>query len=303
MNLNQLQYFHQIAKSENMSRTAGELNVSQSSLSVSLRKLEEELGLTLFDRAGRSLKLNANGRRFYQDVDDMLSLLAPLHSGTDASSHPEELVIYTDITQSWLDIPLMRYTKEHPDILLHVCTAQTLRNMEGRTKIRELLRPVFFLASSPRRADGCKSVRLCEKSYSIVMSARNPFAVHEDLQLTDLIKAQFIFCMPETQTTGPGYRLCEEAGFSPEIVCFADDRWVMLSLIEASAALVTIMPTPDAARLENSSTFHVVPFSRPAGAKKAEVWISFREEDLDTPAKRELIDIVLSSYRILEDAD
>ena len=64
MNFNQLEYFIAVAETEHMSRAAAQLNVSQPALSSNIQKLENEIGIELFDRAGRRILLNQYGRAF-----------------------------------------------------------------------------------------------------------------------------------------------------------------------------------------------------------------------------------------------
>ena len=61
LNYNHLRYFWAVAHDRNLTRTAQRLNVSQSALSVQIRKLEERLGLALFERRGRQLHLTEAG--------------------------------------------------------------------------------------------------------------------------------------------------------------------------------------------------------------------------------------------------
>ena len=63
MDLLKLQYFLCVASSASMEEAAGMLNVSQSTLSMAVKKLEEELGVALFRRSGRRKELTAQGRR------------------------------------------------------------------------------------------------------------------------------------------------------------------------------------------------------------------------------------------------
>jgi LysR family transcriptional regulator, hydrogen peroxide-inducible genes activator len=58
MELHQLRYFCAIADTGSFSRAAQNSHVSQPSLSQQIRKLEDELGARLFDRLGRSVRLN-----------------------------------------------------------------------------------------------------------------------------------------------------------------------------------------------------------------------------------------------------
>ena len=66
MNIFQLRYFVSVAQLENISKAADLLHLSQSSLSKSIAKLEAELGMPLFQRSGKHIVLNEQGRRFWE---------------------------------------------------------------------------------------------------------------------------------------------------------------------------------------------------------------------------------------------
>ena len=70
-NYNHLRYFWAVAQDGNLTRTAERLNVSQSALSVQIRKLEDRLGHPLFERRGRQLHLTEAGR-IALDNDDAI---------------------------------------------------------------------------------------------------------------------------------------------------------------------------------------------------------------------------------------
>lgn len=75
MNLTQLQYFKELAKSQHYASTAEQLGVAQSSLSRSISALEEELGVYLFEKQGRNIRLTKYGEAFYRYVREGLSAL------------------------------------------------------------------------------------------------------------------------------------------------------------------------------------------------------------------------------------
>ena len=62
LNYNHLRYFWAVAQDGNLTRTAERLNVSQSALSIQIRKLEDQIGHPLFERRGRQLHLTEAGR-------------------------------------------------------------------------------------------------------------------------------------------------------------------------------------------------------------------------------------------------
>jgi len=72
MDFNSLHYFVLVAKYENMSRAAESLHITQPALSKSISLLEENLGVALFERNGRSIKLNRYGKFFLERAERML---------------------------------------------------------------------------------------------------------------------------------------------------------------------------------------------------------------------------------------
>lgn len=123
MNLEHLQYFITVAQLENISKAAAILHLSQSSLSKSMKKLEEDVGATLFDRAGKKLILNNRGERLLNSAEKILR---------------EMDEVKTDIKQLKMDIPeqkiriglmgcenkiissIVTYKKNHPDIVFEI---------------------------------------------------------------------------------------------------------------------------------------------------------------------------------------
>src|SRR5271154_6197916 len=65
----QIRYFAAAARHEHLGRAADELDLSQPALSRSIQKLEEELGVQLFDRTGRGVHLNAAGKILLRRVE------------------------------------------------------------------------------------------------------------------------------------------------------------------------------------------------------------------------------------------
>jgi DNA-binding transcriptional LysR family regulator len=71
--LRQIEVFAAIARLENVSRAAAQLNMSQSAASTALLELERTFDCPLFDRIGKSLRLNGSGRGLLPQAEDMLS--------------------------------------------------------------------------------------------------------------------------------------------------------------------------------------------------------------------------------------
>ena len=73
MELLQLRYFYKIAHSRTLTQAADELCISQSSLSRMIGRLEDEFEMEFFDRKGRKIELNENGRIFLRYCTQILN--------------------------------------------------------------------------------------------------------------------------------------------------------------------------------------------------------------------------------------
>ena len=62
--------FYVVAKSKNMTRASEELFISQPAISQSIKKLESELGGTLFLRSNKGMELTEEGKMFYSYIKD-----------------------------------------------------------------------------------------------------------------------------------------------------------------------------------------------------------------------------------------
>lgn len=78
LDLNLLLTFHEVARLGSVSAAARSLLRTQPAISARLKQLEEQLGVSLFERAGRRLQLSAIGRALLEDVDVVMNQLAKL---------------------------------------------------------------------------------------------------------------------------------------------------------------------------------------------------------------------------------
>ena len=68
MDISALKYFIVVAQTEHISRAAEMLHITQPSLSTSIRRLEADVGYSLFDRNGRGIQLNEYGKIYLKAV-------------------------------------------------------------------------------------------------------------------------------------------------------------------------------------------------------------------------------------------
>lgn len=93
MELTQLEYFLTVSRLQHMTKASKELSITQPALSHSISKLESELGVPLFERNGRNVKLNRYGSMFAKWVERALQDIQNGMQEIEESSNPETGVI------------------------------------------------------------------------------------------------------------------------------------------------------------------------------------------------------------------
>ena len=121
MELRLLRSFRQVAADLNFSRSAEKLYVAQPALSRQIQQLEEELGVRLFDRTKRSVKLTNAGTYLNEQLGPWLDTLAHLTSQTKRIHHGElgELCIGHPGSAFYSVLPdaLAQFSQECPDVV------------------------------------------------------------------------------------------------------------------------------------------------------------------------------------------
>jgi LysR family glycine cleavage system transcriptional activator len=120
--LNGVRAFQSAAQHLSFSRAGEELHVSQAAISQQVKRLEERLGVQLFQRRHNGLALTEPGRRYFLQVTDALDRLAMATEELVDSSRTEMLTLTTiqSFASLWLVSRAHRFRERYPDISLRV---------------------------------------------------------------------------------------------------------------------------------------------------------------------------------------
>ena len=125
--------FEAAARYSSFTRAASELNVTQSAVSQRIRNLEESLGIALFERGHRSVRLTASGRAFYSSVSLALMHLLGASEQLRADEGVSKLVVATDtsVAAMWLASRLHRFQQAHGDVAIHLIATDDIDECFG----------------------------------------------------------------------------------------------------------------------------------------------------------------------------
>lgn len=146
MNLIGLKYFVSVASLGSVTEAAKRAFVSESAISKTIKQLEEEIGVKLFDRQGRTIKLNQQGKVFYTYVSDSLNLLNRGINAVRVNSinKTSEINVLFTVGSPLIPIIALKMQKLLPNVSL---------NIHQRTIFAKDLKQFDFIISSNKIAD------------------------------------------------------------------------------------------------------------------------------------------------------
>ena len=116
--------FYVVAKNKHMTKASEELHISQPAISQSIKKLEEQLGGTLFLRSNKGMELTEEGKMFYEYVKDALELINNAEneftSFKDLSKGEIKIGCSTTLTKLILIDTLKKFHTEYPNININI---------------------------------------------------------------------------------------------------------------------------------------------------------------------------------------
>ncbi|WP_018751337.1 LysR family transcriptional regulator [Paenibacillus sanguinis] len=246
MELRQLQYTLQIAKEKNFSRAADKLHIAQPSLSQQLSKLEQELGVKLFQRNTSSVELTYAGASFIEHAQRIMDAVAQLRQEMDDISQLRagRVVIGSmPITGSHL-LPyvLPAFKQNYPDIRVTLLEDTSL-NLEKLTAGGST---DLSLLSLPLQEPTLSYVPIGEEIIDLAVPPDHRLASIPDVReqgvpLEELRDEAFIVLKK-----GQGFRkltvdLCRSAGFEPNVVFESNNIETVQSLVAAGMG-ITLVP-------------------------------------------------------------
>lgn len=287
MELLQLRYFCEIAKQQSISKSAISLHVSQPSLSRSLASLEEELGVKLFERAGRTIQLNHYGRTFYDKVKTGLSMI---------DNAVLEFADLKEVPCGHLNVLVLAASSITPDLFINFHKAYpTITLSLKQQSTHNLLQAGdfdFAISATPADYSGLTNIKLMVEDLVLAVHVMHPLAQKREIDLIEAAPYSFI-----TYSPGPSIRtltdnLCMQAGFKPHIVLESDSLSTYKSFIQSEMG-ITLVPYQSQRSLFNPK---IIPIKIKFPECKRTLYLSYPENHYISQAGRVFIDFCVKFF-------
>ncbi|MFD7920823.1 LysR family transcriptional regulator [Streptomyces sp. NPDC059740] len=243
MEIRHLTGFVAVAEELHFGRAAERLHVAQSPLSQQIRRLERDLGVKLFDRTTRTVRLTQAGQALLEPARHLLAEASAVRRAVRAAHQGEagRVTVGFAGASSYAALPHLTraVTSELPGIEL-VLEGQTYAG-EAMSRIADGTLDLGFVALPVRRGIATRVVRM--ERLVLALPDSHPLAGREEVTFTDLADEPFVtFPLSRGSAVREAtVQACHEAGFAPRISQEAPDSYTMLALVGAGIGIAVVV--------------------------------------------------------------
>ena len=246
MELRQLRYFIAVAEELNFTRAAARVSIGQPPLSIQIKALEEELGITLFERNRHRVALTPAGEVLLEGAYKVFAQVDESVQSAQRVARGETGQVRIGFSSDVPLAPAFRIAiREHrmasPQVRLDLRSATAASQMEAL--LTDRLDVGFMRPSRFRRLpDQIATLTVLHDRLSVVVPAGHALAGSQQaLPIGALQQEPFVFFPPGVGTYDQVVALCVQRGFMPNVVQVSGDGASIISLVETGLG-VSILP-------------------------------------------------------------
>jgi DNA-binding transcriptional LysR family regulator len=286
MELRHLRYFTAVAEELHFGRAAARLNMSQPPLSIQIRQLEEEMGVTLFTRK-RNVELTPAGKEFLdyargalEHVQQGIRSAQRVHRGERGQLN---VGFISSMAYTYIPALLAGFRQRSPDVELVLHDQDTWSQFEalrdGRLNVGVVRGPV----DEP----GLSSVTVLSEPLVVAMPMNHRLVRARKIPMADLANDSFILFPRKTSSplSREVLRLCQRAGFTPHLSQEAIQLHVVVSLVSAGIGIAIV---PESTKLLPVANVAYRPLAERDG--QVHIAVAYRAKD-PSPVVREFVDV------------
>ena len=241
MELRQLIAFKEVAAHSSFTAAATHLHLTQSAVSQQIKALEDECGVTLFDRSGRLVRLTNAGQVLLTHVERILAQvenarveMAEMAGGARGRCR---LAALPSVAAYILPKALATFQRRYPAVEVQLMEAVQSQLLEW---VQQGIVD-FSIVALPVHDPHLQSTSLLHDEFVLVVPQDHPFASRRIVRLAELVTERFIFYPKGAGGREQFIEACRQAGFEPQVAFESEDRETMLGLVAAGVG-ITFLP-------------------------------------------------------------
>nr|WP_205396970.1 LysR family transcriptional regulator [Streptococcus lutetiensis] len=243
MNLQKLQVFLTLCETLNYTETAERLYISQGNVSKQIMALEKELGVQLFDRSRRHIRITKEGqvvetyaRRILDNYHQMIAELSQLQKDKE-----HKLLLHGIPSMPFYAIisEIAGFKKRHTNFEVSVEEEEADVLLDNLLKHKcDIIFARQFNAKLPKEVE---MLTIDQDRWVVVLPSQHPLARKESINLKELEGEKFLQLSEKTQLLQPLLELCHAYQFDPKITYKGNRINLIIDFIENDLGLSLMM--------------------------------------------------------------
>jgi len=242
LDFRQIKYFIEVARREHVTDAAQALHVAQSAVSRQIFKLESELGVDLFIRKGRNVKLTSIGKIFLDHMEKALNVIDDAKQVVKEYTDPKRGTIHVGFSSSLatyiLPTAISAFRKEYPDVNFEL-------NQRSYYGLKDAVHKgdvnIALIAPVPTNEEKTDGTILFTERIVALLPIGHPYAQEQSLNLNQLRDDTFVLFPQGFVLRDMIEKDCQRMGFKPNVSFEGEDIDAIKGLVSAGLG-VTIIP-------------------------------------------------------------
>lgn len=286
MELRQLQYFVAVAEEEHFTRASERLLIAQPAISQQVRRLEAELGETLFDRDRHHVRLSAAGRALLPHARATLAAAdrarAAVRSLSGLLAGELSVGTFEGAPARLLAGMIGQFRRTHPAVWVRV-REDYATGLLAAVRNGELDVAITALPDARKPPPDLRITELATEPVVLATSLDHPLATRREIPLVALRDELMVALTPESTQRAHIERACRKAGFAPRVTAECQHLGLLWDLVEQGVGVAAVPNSP-----HSNHDIALVSIVRPRLHIRV---VLASGPDLPSPAARAFLDI------------
>lgn len=244
MEIRWLEAFVAVAEEMHFGRAAARLHIAQSPLSQVIRRLERELGSTLFERSTRSVSLTASGEALLPYAHQVIQVLGNAVEATrSAEGMPTgTLTLGFSGVHNHHTLPHITHSLRRKFPAVELKLVGGVRTIDGMRRVRSGELDAAFMGLVGETDAPLRAREISRQHFGVVLPADHPLSQRSALAVTELRQESFVMGPIDgnSSMTVAARQICQEAGFNPQVAQTVSDPFLILSMVAAGVGVALV---------------------------------------------------------------
>jgi LysR family transcriptional regulator, transcription activator of glutamate synthase operon len=242
MDINHLREFVILAQTGNFLEAAEILYSSQSTLSKHIKSMETELGVPLFDRTTRKVRVSKYGQILLPYARQITEIQDRYHTNLKSGLETDRETLYLGsiygLPYYGITDVMVKFKKSRPESTFKVMLASSrvLKEM-----LREKKCEVAFIRDIEDENDEFTKIPFAEDSIVAVLPIDHPLARRKMILLKLLAEENFLLELPQTMPHRLSMKACQLSGFEPKVIYTDQERENLIDFVSKGMGVSLIL--------------------------------------------------------------